>query len=581
MATIGLRICLSFAIGCASLLAAAGVAQAAVDISSKPTKNMSCSAGVCSPTAKKGILNANDLVNLLQASDVKITTGSGAITIEVTASFSWVTPSRLTLDASYNVSIKAPIAVAGNGALTITSSDGIGGGQLLFFPGGTIDFWDLSSSLIVNGKSYVLVNDIEQLAANANGNVALARDYNASLDGTYLAPPISGIGDATLEGLGHAIANFSIRNKTGAAVGLIGSLGSNGIVRDIGIANADIVALDGNTLDYLYGGALVGQNHGTVLNAYATGKLKGGNATFLGGLVGYNNGTVANSFADVYMRGDSFGTVNGYVANGGLVGRNDMDGVVLSSYARGVMAGKDSENVGGLVGENQGQISHSWSIGRVLASKGRGTGGLVGLNLGSISDSYSSAEVNGRDASDVGGGGVGGLVGVNDPGAYGTADIERSFATGTVRGAQNSCLGGLVGVSDGGSILNSYSRAAVRLGDTAYGTSGGMVCSNAGSIGYSYSTGVVALGNGGYRGGLIGGDDSSSDLLDTYWDLNTSGIGDPSRGAGNIANDPGIVGLTDAQLKSGLPDGFDPAVWGQSATINGGYPYLRANPPPN
>jgi len=120
MATIGLRICLSFAIGCASLLAAAGVAQAAVDISSKPTKNMSCSAGVCSPTAKKGILNANDLVNLLQASDVKITTGSGAITIEVTASFSWVTPSRLTLDASYNVSIKAPIAVAGNGALTIT-----------------------------------------------------------------------------------------------------------------------------------------------------------------------------------------------------------------------------------------------------------------------------------------------------------------------------------------------------------------------------------------------------------------------------------------------------------------------------
>ena len=41
-----------------------------------------------------------------------------------------------------------------------------------------------------------------------------------------------------------------------------------------------------------------------------------------------------------------------------------------------------------------------------------------------------------------------------------------------------------------------------------------------------------------------------------------------------------LTGLTDAQLKSGLPAGFDPAVWGQSAGINNGYPYLLSNPPP-
>jgi len=37
--------------------------------------------------------------------------------------------------------------------------------------------------------------------------------------------------------------------------------------------------------------------------------------------------------------------------------------------------------------------------------------------------------------------------------------------------------------------------------------------------------------------------------------------------------------LTDAQLKAQLPDGFDPKIWGQSPTINNGYPYLLANPP--
>ena len=64
-----------------------------------------------------------------------------------------------------------------------------------------------------------------------------------------------------------------------------------------------------------------------------------------------------------------------------------------------------------------------------------------------------------------------------------------------------------------------------------------------------------------------------------YWDLDTSGVSDPHRGAGNIADDPGITGLTDAQLKSGLPAGFDPTIWAQKSNINNGYPYLRANPP--
>jgi hypothetical protein len=48
-------------------------------------------------------------------------------------------------------------------------------------------------------------------------------------------------------------------------------------------------------------------------------------------------------------------------------------------------------------------------------------------------------------------------------------------------------------------------------------------------------------------------------------------VGSLSQGAGNVANDPGLTGLSDAQLKSALPAGFDPAVRGQNPSIDNGY----------
>lgn len=81
-------------------------------------------------------------------------------------------------------------------------------------------------------------------------------------------------------------------------------------------------------------------------------------------------------------------------------------------------------------------------------------------------------------------------------------------------------------------------------------------------------------------GGHTGDDQASpGSITASYWDLD-KGVNDPSKGAGNIKNDPGITGLSDAQLKSGLPAGFYPTIWKQSAKLNNGYPYLVANPPP-
>ena len=73
----------------------------------------------------------------------------------------------------------------------------------------------------------------------------------------------------------------------------------------------------------------------------------------------------------------------------------------------------------------------------------------------------------------------------------------------------------------------------------------------------SYSTGSVSNTSPGYYGGVVGFDQTAPGTFSAaYWDLTTS-VSDPSHGAGNLANDPGIEGLTSSQLQSGLPSGFE------------------------
>ena len=51
---------------------AAHPAFAAIEISSAPTQNMSCSAGVCAPTGQNPVLNVSDLAAMLASSDVVV-----------------------------------------------------------------------------------------------------------------------------------------------------------------------------------------------------------------------------------------------------------------------------------------------------------------------------------------------------------------------------------------------------------------------------------------------------------------------------------------------------------------------------
>src|SRR5436853_2687270 len=96
----------------ATVIAAIGGAPAYADvvISSDPTSNMSCSGGVCAPTATDAVLNVTDLENLLGSGNATVTTtGAGvqANNIHIAAAFSWSAANSLTLDAYQSITFSA------------------------------------------------------------------------------------------------------------------------------------------------------------------------------------------------------------------------------------------------------------------------------------------------------------------------------------------------------------------------------------------------------------------------------------------------------------------------------------------
>jgi hypothetical protein len=490
---------------------------AAVTISSSATSNMSCSGGICAPTDKKAVLNVGDLEGFLASGNVTVTTtGSGvqANDIHVSSALGWANSSTLSLEANRSIAINSAVSITGLSGLTVDTGKN---GALSFGKKGNVTFANLSSQLTINGSAFTLAGDIKTLASDIatspGGNFALANNYNASGDGTYPAPPI-GVFTGTVEGLGNAISNFSIdgvtltndEGLTGEALeGLFAEVGTNGLVENIGLVNANVVCSFSGRHKLVLVASLVALNYGTVHTSDATGAVRGQKpGLYLGGLVGSNLGTISDSHAGV------------------------------------AVSGKNGGRGGGIVDLNQGTVSESYATGSV---SGVFVGGLVDQNFGTVSGSYATGDVQVLNFPNQPTNG-GGLVSVS------SGTIINSYATGAVSGVDESTVGGLVGI-------------------------------NADTISFSYSSGAVTGGAGSTVGGLIGEDAAPAGSLDdTYWDTDTSGITNLSQGAGNIANDPGITGLTTAQFQSGLPAGFDPAVWVENPSINGGLPYLLANPPP-
>jgi hypothetical protein len=506
-------------------------AQAAVIIGSGKTRHMSCSAGVCTPTSKKATLNAGDLAGMLASGDVIVTTGSGAVSIAVTDSFSWTSTHRLTLGAQQSVSFRAPVEVAGSGAVTITSG---AGAAPVFFPGGSVDFWDTSSSLIVNGAPYTLVKDIHTLsadvAANQSGLYALAGNYDASVDGGYFAPPLNTL-SGTLEGLGHTITKFRARNRA-TGIAFIVTIDTQGVVRNLDFTRAQVAATKHFAASTL---ALTNDGLISAVNVEAKVNSQSGESP-LAGLVIENDGTIEGCSVS-----GSVGSDRANIPAAGLV--FDNKGLVTNSHASSAVRGV---RVAGFAYANQAgaTISLSSATGSVSAvghvEQGNLTGGFVISNDGSIDRSFATGDVSGgSDAS-------------------GYAPFAGGFVT--YQGNANA------------TVTNSYATGSVRI--TGQGLVGGFTYdSSESALTSSWSSGAVSAPNAGGAQGFMGSPSTSAS--NDYWDTDTAGVSTGCDGS----SCPGVTGLTTAQFQSGLPAGFDPAVWAESPGVNNGFPYLIDNPP--
>ena len=569
---------LSLGAACVIAISATG-AHAALTISKQPTQNVNCSAGVCMATARRAVLNVTDLANMLAASNLTVESGSSAEDIAFVAPLSWASGNRLTLDAWRSMTFKALMTVSGPGALTVIANDGGTGGAFAFAGHGRVRFWDLNSSVVINGASYVLVGDIAGLAsdiagASGAGNYALADNYNARPDGTYPSAPIPTAFTGTLEGLGNAISNLSINDSTDQDVALFASL-AGASARNIALLNAQLISSFTQTTKGVGVGvlAVVGSAF-SISHVTVTGSTQSvARYASMGGIIGTACGGAlesSSSAVSVTANGN-----NGYL--GGLVGGEcgSSPTTISNSSASGNIAGRFSARAGGLIGNaNIGTtISHCRATGSVSGTGSGELGGLAGLfSYGTITLSSASGNI-------IAGTTPGGAVGGGLAGNMFQGDISQSFATGTVSGVRGGDMGGLVGSAGQSTISQSYATGAVSSAN-ATGNAGGLVGLSNAMVSQSYSTGATSGGSSTQIGGFIGDDFVPGQIASAYWDLNTSGISDPGQGAGTPRNDPGITGLTTAQFQSGLPSGFDSNVWAQSPGINNGYPYLIANPPP-
>ena len=335
------------------------------------------------------------------------------------------------------------LAGIGRGAIEDSFADGLVAGCVDQI-GGLVGLNDGSIQNSRSGgnvESARRVSDSDRRACYASGG-GLVGENSGAIAGSFSTSVVSGFTDqfGGLAGVNsgsisdsYAAGSVTGKDCPGECTADVGGLvGGNEIGGEITNSYATgVVSGVGDNF-----GGLAGVNSGVVAASYATGSVSGkGFAIFgnVGGLVGTNEieGKITNSYATggVTGQGDNFG---------GLVGVNS--GVVAASYATGSVSANGFANVGGLVGVNEieGKIITSYATG-VVSGQGDNFGGLAGVNSGVIAASYAAGNVSGEGFADVGG-----LVGDNQ---Y-TGVITAVYAVGAVSGRADR-HGGLIGLNRG------------------------------------------------------------------------------------------------------------------------------------
>jgi len=363
--------------------------------------------------------------------DVTITGANSDIT--VSGNVEWQGGASLALNSAHSVSIAAGSAIrnTGGGNLTVRAdATGIDNGGGIGNQG-TID-WSRSSGIVsllydVNGSysagtllanrcwpglpfsgyvtqitAYMLVNNVTDLgnvSRDLKGNYALGKDLDLkttqSTSFTPIAPTDTAPFAGQFDGFGHVVSNLNIQVPAQAYVpyaGLFGVIGTSGVVRNVGVANAEVEGGIGGSY-----GALAGRNDGVVAYAWSTGGV-GSGAAFGGvgggGLVGWNKGTIERSWSGA--------SVGGNGSYGGLVNQND--GWIVQSFATGsINVGGSHASGGGLVARNTGVIQQSYGTGPVGSLMGDGALVEYNASTGIIEESFAVGRSSERPTPDING----------------------------------------------------------------------------------------------------------------------------------------------------------------------------------
>ena len=347
------------------------------------------------------------------------------------------------------------------------------------------------------------------------------------------------------DGDGFTISGLTISRAGESDVGLFGWV-SGGEISNVNFEGS--VVGQGNV------GGLVGiAVSSTITGSSSSGSVQGSD-DYVGGLVGYADVVIVNDSESSATVSVPQQTAAFYV--GGLIGYALNVSIADSSASGNVTAG-GSLYVGGAVGSMTGELNRVTATGNVEG--GILVGGLAGIAESSTEAVRVSAtgSVRGREV-------VGGLVG----GDNGT--IDQGFSSGQVTAVNGDALevaGGLVGITSGGSITNSYSISDV----TAPDASGGLIGSTSNSVTNSYSVGSVA---GAERyGGLVGLGEAEL-ITGSFWDTQTSGQATSGGGTGKTTEEmKDIATFSGASWDIASGSGTS-SIWGICPAVNSGYPFL-------
>lgn len=319
------------------------------------------------------------------------------------------------------------------------------------------------------------------------------------------------------------------------------------LAKDIDLASIPNFKPIGNPSPGDFKGTLDGRNH--VLKNLTINVSNGAAAMFI---------AVSGTIKNLGLKNVSVTATGEDVGVGGLAVALETGGRISRVYTTGAVTHVGKAGVvGGLAGiiREDSRIRFSYSKAAVKQRGNLGTaGGLVGLAIGSstITDSYALGPVTGRATTYAGG-----LVG------EGAGRIRYSYATGSVVVGNNGYAGGLVGIFEGDAMA-VYAKGSVTGG--RFSTVAGLVGNLAApaSVYQSYAVGRVKGKHGSSRGGLVALTDVSAMVDAGYWDKQATGQSNSAEG----------YGRTTAELKAGLPDGFQEKIW----TINPTKSYPRLKP---